>query len=392
MSVACFLVASSHPKCQAATYHPHRCFSSIEPASMAEERAPTLVGRLRSASTSVAGAVMDFNPQPGMWAATGTAIAFAPSLKELRAPLAGGANIEFDEHGHSARTIMTDETGALTLSTTITKAPTVLDREQMANEPALLTNTERRPTIVELLQSEEKHNWTETTRHALAAAWKFIYTPTGFLMTLYGLNIVAWGAMLFFLLLGAAPAMNHPSKDSINSPRKIWIEIDSQILNALFCVTGFGLAPWRFRDLYWLIQARMLHNQHAMKRLSKQNKSWFRPPAWYHGVDEESGEEKRVTFTGEVAPPTSIWKLSFVVWMMVLNTLLQGVLAGMMWGYNRINRPTWATGAFIGLGCGVSLLAGLMMWWEGRKVKKIEGPVIKLVESAPVELQTKPET
>ena len=36
---------------------------------------------------------------------------------------------------------------------------------------------------------------------------------------------------------------------------------------------------------------------------------------------------------------------------------------------------------FIGLGSGVSLLAGLMMWWEGRKVKKIEGLVSKVVEA-----------
>ncbi|KAL6402662.1 hypothetical protein AUP68_14116 [Ilyonectria robusta] len=49
--------------------------------------------------------------------------------------------------------------------------------------------------------------------------------------------------MIFFLLLKAAPAMNHPSADSDDSPRKKWIEIDSQILNALFCVTAFGLAP-----------------------------------------------------------------------------------------------------------------------------------------------------
>lgn len=360
---------------------------------MAEERAPTVVGRLRSASQSVAGAVMNFNPQPGMWAATGTAIAFAPSLNELREPLAGGKNIEFDEQGHSARTISTDDSGVLTLATTLTKAPTVLDREQMVTNPALLTPLERRPTLIEQLQSEEKHNWIETTGHGLAAAWKFVSTPTGFLMALYGLNVVAWGAMLFFLLLGAAPAMDHPSKDAINSPRKIWIEIDSQILNALFCVTGFGLAPWRFRDLYWLIQARMRHNKHAMRRLCKQNKSWFRPPAWYRGEDEETGEEeKRITFTGEVAPPTSLWKLSFVVWMMVLNTLLQGVLSAMMWGYNRINRPSWATGTFIGLGCGVSLLAGLMMWWEGRKVKKIEGPVIKLAEAPAVEVRAEQDT
>jgi hypothetical protein len=71
--------------------------------------------------------------------------------------------------------------------------------------------------------------------------------------------------------------------------------------------------------------------------------------------------------------------------MMVMNTLLQAVLASFMWAYNRINRPTWATGTFIGLGCAVSLLAGVMMWWEGRKVKKIEGPAIKVVDAADLE-------
>jgi hypothetical protein len=223
-----------------------------------------------------------------------------------------------------------------------------------------------------------------------------VSSPTGFLMTIYGLNIVAWGAMLFFLLLKAAPAMNHPTADSIDAPRKKWIEIDSQILNALFCLTGFGLAPWRFRDLWWLQRIRIAKNRIAMKRLYEQNKSWFRPPAWYFESDEEDVErdegQKRVTFTGEAAPPTSLWKLSFVVWMMVLNTLLQTVLALFMWHHNRINRPTWATGTFIGLGCGVSLLAGVMMWWEGRKVKKIEGPVVKVVDQGdqekPSELDT----
>jgi hypothetical protein len=287
----------------------------------------------------------------------------------------------FNEHGHGARTIWTDDSGVSTLAATIKEAPTVVDRERAVNAPAMLRDTGRKPTALERTHSEEKHNWVETTRNGLKAAWKFVSTPTGFLMTIYGLNIVASGAMLFFLLLGAAPAKNHPSKDDINSPRKKWIEIDSQILNALFCVTGFGLAPWRFRDLYWLIQARMRQNKHAMRRLCRQNRSWFRPPAGYHADDEERGEEgKGITFTGEVAPPTSLWKLSFVVWMLVLNTLLQGVLAAMMWAYNRINRPSWATGTFIGLGCGASLLAGLMMWWEGRKVKKIEGPIIRLVE------------
>ncbi|KAH6682623.1 hypothetical protein B0J14DRAFT_499022 [Halenospora varia] len=364
---------------------------------MPEDGGTGVAGRLRKASISVADSLINFNPQPGMWAATGAAIAQAPNLTELREPIGGGENIQFDAHGHSARTVVTDSSGVPVLTTvlsrTATRVPTrnnttVLhdDTTKKHEAESLSADELSMPTLAEQAASEEKHGWGETALHGLTAAWKFFCTPTGFVMTIYGLNIVAWGAMLFFLLLGAAPAMNHPSKDSDDSPRKKWIEIDSQILNALFCVTGFGLAPWRFRDLYWLIQVRFRKNRHAMGRLLQQNKSWFRPPMWY----QEESDEKRVTFTGEVAPPTRLWKLSFVVWMMVWNTFLQAVLAAFMWAYNRIDRPSWATGTFIALGCGVSLLAGLMMWWEGRKVKKIEGPAIKVVEAVDVEKGKEP--
>jgi hypothetical protein len=125
-------------------------------ATMAEDSTPNG----RSASALVAGAVMNFNPQLGMWAATGTAIAYAPTLNELREPLAGGENIEFNDHGHRARIVATDETGALALSATITKTPTVVNREDTADvsPPALLSTIERRPTLYELTRADEKHN------------------------------------------------------------------------------------------------------------------------------------------------------------------------------------------------------------------------------------------
>lgn len=144
--------------------------------------------------------------------------------------------------------------------------------------------------------------------------------------------------------------MNHPSASAINSPRKIWIEIDSQILNALFCVTAFGLAPWRFRDLYRFVRAVHFKDRSAMDKLAEQNISWFRPPAWAR--KEAAGEEategteisrppivRSSTFTGKCAPPTAPWKLGFTIWMMVLNTLIQIALCYYMWAYNRINRP-----------------------------------------------------
>jgi hypothetical protein len=208
--------------------------------------------------------------------------------------------------------------------------------------------------------------------------YALLICPTEFdILTLFQ----AWGAMLFFLLLNAAPAMCHPSCNDNSSPHKIWLEIDSQILNALFCVTGFGLAPWRFRDFYWMIRSVHFHDQKAMRRLFNQNKAWFRPPAWFTENESWTNGEETTTFTGERAPSTKMWKLAFTVDMMVLNTLLQAVLCFFMWHYNRINRPTWATGTFIALGCGSAMLAGVMSWWEGRKVKRIEGPEIKIEEA-----------
>jgi hypothetical protein len=170
---------------------------------------------------------MKYNPQPGMWAATGTAIAYASTLGELGHPVNGSKNIVYSAHGHGARSTSSANPDCPAVTTTEVKARTVLERTD-----------------------------------------NIIESPT---------------------LVNAAPAMDHSNEDSNDSLRKEWIEIDSQILNTLFCVTGFGLAPWRFRDLYWMIQARLRHNQHAMMHLYKQNESWFRPPRWYHGVDLESG-------------------------------------------------------------------------------------------------------
>ena len=55
--------------------------------------------------------------------------------------------------------------------------------------------------------SRPKVTWTRSTIIGLRAFWKWFLTPFGFLVTIYALNVVAWGGMLFLLLLNAAPAM-----------------------------------------------------------------------------------------------------------------------------------------------------------------------------------------
>ncbi|KAF1816365.1 hypothetical protein P152DRAFT_492508 [Eremomyces bilateralis CBS 781.70] len=269
--------------------------------------------------------------------------------------------------------------------------------------------------------------WTTSTAIALKAFLHWFITPFGFLITLYGLNIVAWGGMLFLLLCNAAPAMCHPSCNDINSPRRIWIEIDSQILNGLFCVTGFGLIPWRFRDLYWWAVWRLgirggarEKRMGGIRRLAGIHRGWYRlagsekrpltasaaPTKSEQGVDTPDDLNEALPIppskqpddplTGVRATPTRPWKMDFVVLMNVANTFLQACLAGFMWGLNRYDRPSWSTGFFVALACIAAAAGGLMIFHEGKCVKKVEGLAPKLdpkpkdVERAEVSNDEKP--
>lgn len=48
-----------------------------------------------------------------------------------------------------------------------------------------------------------KHSFGQSTKTGLLAFWRYATTPVGFFVTLYGLNVVAWGGMLFLLLCNA---------------------------------------------------------------------------------------------------------------------------------------------------------------------------------------------
>ena len=268
----------------------------------------------------------------------------------------------------------------------------------VSSESANLTG---RPRTTELTEPFENgyhfppgYSWQENTRHGLEAFWKFFITPMGFFWTIYGLNVVAWGGMIFLLLCNAAPAMCYPTCNAIDSPRRKWIEWDAQILTALFSVTGLGLAPWRFRDLYYLLKYRVQKQQDGLRRLAGIHNSWFRLqgsqelPAHIGPDNITAGvplncvpiPEKsmpRAPLTGTRAPATKVWKMDFVVWCMVGNTFAQCALSGIMWGMNRYDRPSWATGFLVVVACGIAAVGGVPMFTEGKRVKSIEGVPLK---------------
>lgn len=153
------------------------------------------------------------------------------------------------------------------------------------------------------------------------------------------------------------------------------------------------MAPWRFRDLYFLLQYRLRRNQVSLRRLAGIHRGWYRlagsaelPPhigpqnvGQYLSIEVSPAvpfPESRMPnapLTGRRAPPTKLWKLDLVIWLMVWNTFLQCCLAGFMWALNRFDRPSWSTGLFVALACCVAGFGGLIMFLEGKKVKGIEG-------------------
>lgn len=48
-----------------------------------------------------------------------------------------------------------------------------------------------------------KHSFAQNFKSGSIAFWHYFLTPVGFFVTIYGLNVVAWGGMLFLLLCNA---------------------------------------------------------------------------------------------------------------------------------------------------------------------------------------------
>lgn len=281
----------------------------------------------------------------------------------------------------------------------------------------------------------KKHTWKQSCTIYARAFWKFFLTVKGFLITIYALNVVAWGAMIFFLLIpGATPAMckSWPNcEDKQHSARQIWIENCSQILTALFSVTAYGLLPWRLRDFYYMLRYQIWNDYHALRRLAGFYRGWYRLPGsealpeslgpppepknlrarklfsmrmW--SSDSDSDVEKADVINDEIAAleanpavplppwsmppapltgirarPTKFKALAIMIWMYIWNTLFQVGLCVVMWRFNRFQRNTGyftaLTALFIVCGCFTGIGAGIVVGREGKVIKETEGIPIK---------------
>lgn len=395
---------------------PHFIRPPFSPNPMAPSTPDTPVVAVRRRGTSVSSvarsfvagteSILDSGLPPGFLAATAQATSKAPTIGEIRSgSLSGkdrsrsgsGSRTTFRKRSKGSQDVIREgqsdtvgRPGALESFPALSEEPTRITTHQEAEDLSKLTDgaITASPSSWKASGSLEHHTiqpldhqskvytsgyipppklpWKTSTAHASKAFWAWFCTPFGFLVTLYGLNVVAWGGMLFLLLCNASPAMcwvsdgrggKYKDCNDINSPRRVWVEIDSQILNALFCVTGFGLVPWRFRDLWFLLSYRLTSERSAglakkmfgLRKLAGYYRNWFRLPGsntieqvaaadYYHSIAAGAHETGPATdvrtplpetktpaepLTGVRAPPTPLWKVDFFIWCQVWNTFFQ---------------------------------------------------------------------
>jgi len=103
------------------------------------------------------------------------------------------------------------------------------------------------------------HSRREKFKRSMRGFGRYVRKPVGFLVSLYAFLLTFWGAAWVLFLIGWI---------SVEGRQAYFIEICDQILTALFCVVGIGLAPWRAVDTYHMIY--IAHYAHLTWRLRKE--------------------------------------------------------------------------------------------------------------------------
>lgn len=224
-------------------------------------------------------------------------------------------------------------------------------------------------------------------KRVMMGVWSFVKTPLGFVTAIYGFAVVFWGAAIVFFL---AKFINFHNAEK----QGFWVEVSSQVENALFTATGVGFIPFRVVDTYricniWyfkrktcrlrkerslpplldeddlpdpvydpnyvqVLTDREQRDLHYHQRQFMRSQTWYRP----HG-----------TATHRAFPINIALMICFFV---DGNSVFQIILCGTMWGLNRFDRPPWSTGSLIPASFLCGIVAAILIWQGGKKTKRVE--------------------
>eukprot|EP01012_Entosiphon_sulcatum_P008879 TRINITY_DN14887_c0_g1_i1.p1 TRINITY_DN14887_c0_g1~~TRINITY_DN14887_c0_g1_i1.p1 ORF type:complete len:413 (+),score=64.94 TRINITY_DN14887_c0_g1_i1:44-1240(+) len=182
---------------------------------------------------------------------------------------------------------------------------------ELARNETSETSEEEEPTS----KIAKLGNWLVRWRHMMLVSMALV--------------VVICGALLFFAMINVLKLKNETEKIA-------FIEVNSQILNAVFTILALSNQPARILDTFYFFAnaVRRLHKRHA----------WYQP--------ESFPEQRR--------------QLATVLLLLQLNCIFQYLMDLAMWGWPHPSRPTWMVYLFLPLGMLTGMLAGIL---EGRYAK-----------------------
>lgn len=211
-----------------------------------------------------------------------------------------------------------------------TRTRTVLEQE----EPEPRTEGRRRPGRARRL-ARRLHPAT-----VARACWRWLKHPAHLALLAWALCVAASGSMLALLLLGSLNRA-FPRR----SLRNRWIEINNQVLNALFTLMSIYQHPALFHHAVLLLRwrpgdAKELREAYCRKKGA--------------AAGSRRGERAHV---------------SVVVALLHVACLAQYAMCGLYWGYSRRARPDAALTALTVVGTAAPVIAGLYIYFSplGRK-------------------------
>ncbi|PVH94800.1 hypothetical protein DM02DRAFT_618372 [Periconia macrospinosa] len=238
------------------------------------------------------------------------------------------------------------------------------------------------------------HSRREKFKRGMRGFGRYVRKPLGFLVTLYAFLLFLFGLAWVLFLIGWI---------SVGGRQAYFIEICDQVLTALFCVVGIGMAPWRAIDTYHMIfVAKYAHKTWRVRRerglpaLKDHNELPHCPPTHPWKKDESpdpqtelpvlspAEQQKLEHHQNKLADSHTFYKphetythnafsvrlLIAIVVLLDCHSLFQMALGGTTWGIYYKVRPKALTAVILSCSISCNISAGVTISIGDRRSRK----------------------
>ncbi|KAI0750742.1 golgi-body localization protein domain-containing protein [Daedaleopsis nitida] len=224
-------------------------------------------------------------------------------------------------------------------------------------------------------------------RRVMQGVWSFVKTPLGFITAIYGFLVVFWGTGIVLFLAKMINLHNEITQG-------FWVELCQQVETGLFTATSIGFIPFRVMDTYRICKIWRYKRKIAELRAKAGLPELYDPddlpdPVYDPNYVQVLTEKEQIDlhYQQHQFMKSQTWyrphgtethrafPIGLALWIGVcndLNSFFQILLSGCMWGLDRFQRPAWTTATTLPAAFVAGIIAGVLIYWGGRKTRRTE--------------------